>query len=542
MTHRAYYHRVAPGIFIALAAVSLACSMHLLLLEYLRFLVLGVALALVFVALHDTFMQRYACLCLLAGGYAYMVQALDPAVSGVAIFSTPAPALNVYRVVSLILVATAAVWWLIRAVRSAGSWATWLAELDWRDRYALGALFALGMLLMVLEVLRAVTTHTSLAQAVLRGTKWIDWCCIYLAIVCGAREAPRAPRHHSHLLVYTFLVFCGAVSVLGGLRATHAYYQARIPKKIDSAHGRRREQLLRGALMPREQLLKVFSLNSREALLVFEAGYYAGVEDRENYYARMRALQKFPRLALQEIDVMQQLTDGHYLAAVRALEHFPVTYQLSPLNQQRARDILAAMDWAGIGSIGDYLRGLLLLRCGDPSNAAPLFAQYIAHTTNHANAAYFLRATGGTTAPYPVVSRLPASGWLQSVSPGKPLRETASHVTLLYNLTARGVVWVPTGAYTVTVWARDDGTPALQARAAGFDPACKVRVTAGDSTAYFTVISTNRAFAPYSFTTHIAHEPDRFLFEFTNDFNDPSRGWDRNVSISHVEFIRHTAP
>lgn len=536
------YHRVVTGLFIALAAVSLMCSTHLLLLEYLRFLICGVALALVFVALHDTFMQRYACLCLLAGGYAYMVQALDPAVSGVAVFSTPAPALNMYRVVSLILVATAAVWWLVRAVRAAGSWADWLAELDSRDRYALGALFALGMLLALLEVLRAVDTQTSIVQALLRATKWCDWCCIYLAIVCGFRDTSQAPEHNPHLLVYTFLVFCGAVSVLGGLRATQAYYQARIPEKIDIVQGSRRLQLLMKAVTPREQLLKVFSLNSREALLVFEAGYYAGLQDREKYRMRMRGLQKFPRPAVQELDVMEELTDGNYAAAVRALEQFPLTYQFSTLNQQRAHDIMANMDWAAPGSIVDYVRGLLTLRCGDPTNAAPFFAQYTARVTNHANAAYFLRATGGTTAAYPHVSILPASGWLESITPGKPLQEAASHVTLLYNLTARGVVWVPTGAYTIAVWARDDGTPWERARAAGFDPACKVRVTTGDSTAYFTVLSTNRSFTPYTFTTCILNEPDRVLVEFANDSNDPGRGWDRNLSISHVEFIQHITP
>jgi len=530
------------GLFITLTAVSLVFSTHLLLLEYVRFLVFGVALALVFVALHDTFMQRYACLCMLAGGYAYMVQALDPAVSGVALFSTPAPALNPYRVISLAIVATAALWWLVCAVRTAESWIDWLADFAPRDRYALGALFACGIVLALLDVLRALDTQTSLVQALLRGTKWVDWCCIYLAIVCGCRDTPRASRHNPHVLIYTFLTFCGAVSVLGGLRATQAYYQARIPEKIDTVQGSRRLQLLMSSVTPREQLLKVFSLNSREALLVFEAGYYAGLEDREKYRARLRSLQTFPRRAVQEIDVVEELSDGNYAAAVRALEQFPLDYQFSPLSQERARGIMANLDWAVSGSIVDYVRGLLALRCGEYTNAARFFAQYTALVTNHANAAYFLRATGGTTNAYPAVTVLPAPGWLESITPGKPVLETSEHVTLLYNQAARGIVWAPTGTYAVTVWARDDGTPFERARATGFDPACKMRVTAGDSTASFTVLSTNRLFVPCTFITHMLNEPERMLIEFTNDSNDPGRGWDRNLSVSHVEFTRHTAP
>jgi len=536
------YHRAVTGLFLTLAAVSLVFSTHLLLLEHVRFLVFGVALALVFVALHDTFMQRYACRCLLAGGYVYMVQALDPAVSGVALFSTPAPALNPYRVISLAIVATAALWWLVGAVRAAGSWADWLADFKPRDRYALGALFVFGIVLALLDVLRAHDTHTSVVQALLRGTKWVDWCCIYLAIVCGCRDTPPAPRYNPHVLIYTFLTFCGAVSVLGGLRATQAYYQARIPEKIDAIKGSQRLQLLMSSVTPREQLLKVFSLNSREALLVFEAGYYAGLQDREKYRTRMRGLHKFPRRAVQEIDVVEELSDGNYAAAVRALEQFPLAYQFSTLNQERTRDIMASLDWAVTGSIVDYVRGLLALRCGEYTNAARFFAQYAAQMTNHANAAYFLRATGGTTTAYPAVTVLPAPGWLESISPGKPVQETSEHVTLLYNLAARGIVWVPTGTYAVTVWARDDGTPCERARATGFDPACKMRVTAGNSTAYFTVLSTNRLFVPYTFTTQMLNEPERILIEFTNDRNDPGRGWDRNLSVSHVEFTRHTAP
>ena len=119
-----------------------------------------------------------------------------------------------------------------------------------------------------------------------------------------------------------------------------------------------------------------------------------------------------------------------------------------------------------------------------------------------------------------------------------PLQEAAGHVTLLYNLAARGIVWVPTGTYEITMWARDDGTPWERASVSGFDPACKARVTAGDTTAHFTVLSTNRAFAPYQMRALVQSVPDRIIIEFTNDSTDPGRGWDRNLSVSHIELTR----
>ncbi|MCX7846439.1 MAG: hypothetical protein N2595_00175 [bacterium] len=529
------------SLFIALAAVSLAWSTHLLLLEYLRFLIFGIAIALVFIALNERFMKHYASLCLLAGGYAYMILALDPAVNATTLFHTPAPPWNTYRLISLGLVATAALSWVRRDRRTAESWAEWLDAFAPRHRYALAIVCTIGALHLLLELLRALDADMSILQAVLRGTKWVDWACVYLAIVCGCGPSTSQVPKHPNLLIYTFLTFCGAVSLIGGLRATHAYYQARLPEKIDRLQGSRRIELLLNTVTPREQLLRVFSLNSHEALLVFEAGYYAGLEDREKYRARFRQLAKYPRRALQEIDVMEQLSDGNYAAAVRALEQFPLTYQFSILNRERAQQILANLAWAEPGSVADYVRGLLTLRCGEPVAAARALAQYALRTTNYVNPSYFARATGGLTDAFPEVSVMPAAGWLASLSPSKPLQEQPDHVTLLYNMSASGIVWLPTGAYRVTVWARDDGTSVDKARASGFDPACKLLVTVGDSTAFYTVLSTNRAFLPFTCATQIHTEPARITIEFANDYSDLSRGWDRNLSISHVEFHRQAS-
>lgn len=537
------YPKIATGLFITLSAISFLFSTRLLLVEYLRFLIYGMGLAIVFLSMRTTFLRRYVTLCMLAGGYAYMVHALDPAVSGVALFSTPAPAFNTYRVISLTIVATAAVWWLKRDVRAAGSWSEWLAALEPRHRYALGILLLGGVLLTMLEILRAFDTQTSVMQAILRGTKWIDWACIYLAIVCGLGSEPveesAAPPPY---VLYALLTFCGAVTLVGGLRATDAYYQARLPSKLDVLQGRRRLQLLLNTVTPREQLLRVFSLNSHEALLVFEAGYYAGLQDREKYRARMRQLERYPRPGLQEIDAMEALADGNYATAVRVLEQFPLDYQFSVLNRERAQEIIAQLAWAEAGSVADYVRALLLLRCGDPTNAAVYFAAYAQRATNHANAAYFAHATGGLTNAFPSVTYMPAAGWLSSLSPGKPLQEHGQYVTLLYNLTARGIVWLPTGTYTVTVWARDEGTPLEAARASGFDPTCKCFIIFGNSTAFFTVLSTNRNFVPCTLTAEISALPDRVLIEFVNDHSDTTRGWDRNLAISHIEFHRQTPP
>jgi hypothetical protein len=131
---------------------------------------------------------------------------------------------------------------------------------------------------------------------------------------------------------------------------------------------------------------------------------------------------------------------------------------------------------------------------------------------------------------------MPASGWIASESPGKTFVEHDDYATLLYNQRVTGNVWLPTGAYDVVIWARDDGTAFAAAQASQFDPACKATVNFGDCQVALRICTTNRVFLPYRFATRVTTAPAVFTLEFTNDLFDGARGWDRNLSIARVDF------
>ena len=131
---------------------------------------------------------------------------------------------------------------------------------------------------------------------------------------------------------------------------------------------------------------------------------------------------------------------------------------------------------------------------------------------------------------------MPASGWLKPKSVEKTVTDNKNYLTIVYNQHIEGKLWLTEGRYKVTVFARDDGTTIESARETGFDPACKMRVWAGDTSADFKVFSKDKKFTAYSFDVTITQIPVDVVIEFTNDVYDELKKWDRNLSISHLEF------
>jgi hypothetical protein len=519
-------------------AVSLFFCLNLLLMEYLRLMILGMALACVYVTFPRSFACYFAGVCFLAVAYGYTYLMLDPSLNGISLMGEPVQAFNSYRVLTLGLLCVCALMvlqpYLLRQ-REFSELKAQFTPVDVRVLIALGSVTAIYT---VLDALHAIQSHHSVVQALLRGTKGVDLALVYL-LVRSLTANPPYRRRHANLLCYAFLAFCAFATLVGGIRATRAYNKSRFPQRIDEYLGSRR----RGAMVGvREKLLRVFALSSRETRLVFEAGYHAGQADWEAAGRVLARSARFPRAGLDEVRMLAEISTGAYRAALSALEALPPDYEFSAFTRQRLREIKLPLHEPGDDAEVLYLAGLLALHDGDRDQMKALMDQYLETAPLHANALYFRYLGEAGQLDERHSFRMPARGWLRPQDLSKPMNEQPGHITLPFNQQLRGYAWLPTGRYDVELWARDDGTLLSPDAQAEFDPACKTRVWVGRDMATFSVYSTNRQFQAYIMQADIRVQPVTVVVEFLNDTFDDEHGWDRNLSIAHLTFRRMTSP
>ncbi len=523
-------------LLVGILVISLPFCFKLLLVEYVRLFILGTALALVCVTFPRAFQDSYYRMCFLAGAYAYTLWLLDPAVNGVAFFGQGAKAFNTYRILSLLILLAATVVWVFPLVTRKEAFAGFMSRFTQADGYVLVGICCVGLMFTVMESVRAMKGGGGLADGLMRGTKFIDCALAYLLVVRCSQSNATAERRRVYTLAISFLAFCVFASLVGAGRAAAAYHVARIPPKMDVSKGLERRNKLKTL---RENLLRVFSLNSREALIVYEAGYRAG---REEWEASLKQLEKkspFPRLGVEEAALTAELASGRHREAVRRLEAMPASYIVGTYpSQQFVTTVLDILRNASVKPEMYYLAGLMAMHTGRNDEMEKYMTEFLSSAPNHANATYFLNKGVVRRLRAFSLFEMPARGWLEPRSIEKAVEEGDNHITIVYNQHVEGTLWLLPGKYEVTVWARDDGTTLDNARASGFDPTCKARVWIGRTFYGLRVLSTNRTFCAYTFDTNIEKPPTDVVIEFTNDTYDQSRGWDRNLSISRIEFRR----
>ena len=530
---------VVAGLLAALLVVSIPCAAHLLLAEYLRLFIVGIGVALVCVPRPEQFAAQPLRVCMLAAAVVYVLYALDPATNGAAALDAGVRAVNLYRVVSVVLLGAGAIGVVVNWMNRPRPLVRFRLLISETDRYALVLLLCGGAVLAALQVVQAVNEHTSVADAALRGSKCVDWIAAYLLVLVVVRDGAAGQMARIRALVLGVLALCIAASLLGGVQATRAYLLVRMPPDLATTDAARAEIVVG----QRERLLRVFSLNSDEALLMYEAGYYTGLDDNARRGVRMnRATDTYPRYTVQDVETAHLISVGDYRGAIRTLEALPRFHHLSGFTRTHLDDLSACLARANGDPAVHYLLGLLAMHEDDGVTATNEFHLFLAAVSNHANAVHLLRTCeGGEGAAAPRLE-MAACGWLAPRVGDKPIAERGSHVVLLYNQQVKGFLWLPTGAYAVVVWARDDGTPHDLAVSAQFDPACKMRAWLGRSGADFVVVSTNHEFQPYSFNATVRTTPAAMVIEFANDVNDTTRALDRNLAVSRIEFIRKEKP
>ncbi|NLF40791.1 hypothetical protein GX586_15215 [bacterium] len=517
---------------VALLAVSLLFTWHLQLMEYVRIAVLGATVLFVFIALPRSFHKRFATRALLAGSCAYLLYLLDPAVNSVTLLDDEPQLTSLYRGVSfLFLMAGVLLWVTPRAMGDVdGGRHHWWTRFTRADAYVVVVVGGLAVSSMLLEVLRAVLQQKPALNPVLRGTKALDCLIVYFLLLRGAFHEPPPARRRIRLVLLSFLIFCACATMVGGIRALRAYLYVRLPANAAS---------LPPALADnRQRLMRVFSLNAQEAKLVYEAGYAAGRGEWTKAQERLTRARRFPTAPVEEALLDVLLNKGDLRGALAALDARPPGYRFASLAITSSADRVAAMLRGGTNDPAlYYLTGRLLCALGQTNEACNYFADVVDTVPGHANATFFLGLFAGMDVPSNTVLQMPAEGWLYSITPGKGIEEGVNGVTLLYNQTVRGMVWLPTGMYDAVIWARDAGT-APAATGAAFDPACKVRVWFGRALTRLRVIAPDRSFQPYTVPVEVRRAPLEVLVQFTNDVGDKEHGWDRNLAVSRIEFKR----
>jgi len=530
---------IMVGVLLGVLVLSVGMSGRLLLVEYARLVIVGLTLAVVYVSMARTFDTSYSCLCLLAGGVMYVILACDPALNGLALFGKAAAAMNGYRVATLALLVLGAFVFLLPLLQGEAVPELWRTRFSTTDVYAL-TLLAIGWFGWTgLEVMLALSRKSGIVEGVLRSSKCVDLALVYLLIVCGLREEQPARPLLVRTILFSVMALCALTTIVGAARVTQVFYMTRITPRLDTVVGAKRELELHKL---RDGLQRVFGLDSREAMLVYEAGYADGAHRYRAYADCLRLLSQTTRDGLREAALGQELQAGNYRRAIWSLEAMPAAVQLSAFTQERSRDIAACLQSAMGSPLAHYLAGLLAWRNQDTNNAVASLGFFLTQVSNHFNALYVQHVCAPTQYPAPRAGTLPAPGWFESQSDGKAFMEQADYVTLVYNQQVTGHVWAPTGMYDVVVWARDDGTLFADAQASRFDPSCKGTLLVGATRYALQVCTTNRVFLPYRFRVPIAAQPTPVVLEFTNDIFDGARGWDRNLSIARIDLQRIDEP
>jgi len=533
---QAHPEKIIIWLIVSLLAVSLLFCLNLLIVEYIRILILGMSLAILCVTFPDDFYKSHIRVSFIAGAYAYVLWLFDPAVNGVAFFDEGAKVFNFYRIVSLGILLTTLTIWLFPVAKQEISVEKFKEKFTKNDIYVLIGILSVGVLLTLMEIIRAYSERKSFVEAILKGTKLIDCALVYILVLRGSSVSETSEKKRVYTLLYAFLIFCVFTSLVGAGQAAVAYYRVRIPVKLERTRNKSRIKRLTEL---REKLLRVFSLNSHEALVVYEAGYSAGQKKWRESLQQLNEASEISRIAIEEEKIVSEIEMGLYSEAIQRLEGMPLNYKFASFySGEITESLLKKLKNKEVKDSDYYLAGLLYMHLGKQNEAKKYFKEFISVSSNNANALYFLYNGNRERLESYNTFQMPAAGWLHPRTNDKPVEESGDIITIVNNQQIEGKLWLLPGNYKITIMARDSGTPYEKAKESGFDPACKIRVWIDDTFESLHVISTNGVFNAYTFDVRIKNVPSDVIIEFTNDIYNKSRGWDRNVSISRVTLSR----
>jgi len=279
-------------LIVSLLAISLFFTFNLLVIEYIRILILGMSLAIITITFPGTFQKNHIRVCFIAGAYAYVLWLMDPAVNGAAFFGEGAKAMNFYRIITLIILITATFIWIFPRFAKKISFENFFANFTKNDIYTIVGILSVGVLYTLIEMAHAHAEKSSLANAILKSSKFVDCTLLYVILLHGLSINENAVKKRIYTLLYAFLIFAVFTSLIGAGKAAAAYYSIRIPKKLEKSTGASRKRRL---LKMREKLLKVFSLNSHETLIVYEAGYAAGQNQWHKSLELLKKASTYPK-------------------------------------------------------------------------------------------------------------------------------------------------------------------------------------------------------------------------------------------------------
>lgn len=516
-----------------------APSMHVF--EFVQFAILGAAILTVFILAPAQFSRSWLRVSILTLGLGYILYMCDPAVNGDFFFTGErAPVFNLYRIISSgILLITALVTGiaLLRKEDGRTQFAT-----QWKkyNMYVAGVIIGLMVATIALELLSLSKTNITWVYAVLRGTKYIDYFLIYVIVISAfppeTEDAGKQTR--VHILLYMFLSACAFVTLIGAGKATQAYSYVRIPEF--ESHAKKKRWFPNDTSEMRQKLLRVFSLNSREALLIYEAGYHAGKKELEKSQKALQKADPFSRYSLEEKRVEQYISTGVIEPTIPLLDSFPSDYTFASYTTQElvyaVQDILSSPP---VPNYAYYAAGVLSLRCGVYTQSQIYLSGYLQTYSNHANAVYFYHYHNTNALTAYSSLRLPFPHWFTTPVAEKKIEMDDNALRLMYNQHVKGTAWLLPGKYEVQIWAKDSGTPYSEVKDTHFDPTCKARVWVGNDDFYtLNILSTNGQFSPYVHTIKVNEPRVQISLEFINDTYDDEHGWDRNLSVSHIDFIR----
>ena len=504
------------------AAILLSCvafCSKLLLTDYVQLMILGIIMSILYSTFAKKFGQNYFRMVYIGVAFSFLIS----------IFDKPEFSFSLL-VINVILISAFFIWFstLLSKNLTLKSFSKKFCK---KDCYFLFVLLSLGLIFFGIEVAYNFREGKPIFSSNFFYVKFIDYAIIYLLIVKPFYSDEFKEKFRVNFLIFSFLISVAIITITGSAKAFKAYSVVRqIPDFSKTLNDD----------SYREKLLRVFSLNSKEAFLLYEAGYNAGMKNFKAAKKLLDLTDTYERLTVQEAKLSTALIGKDFDTAINLLEGLPDNYKLK--TEGIISNLFISNYIKDNQKLNEpklhYLGGLLALHCKLPQPAKYYLSKFLQEYPNHANTIYFLNKINKTKDSSGSVYNMPAVGWLKPKSDIKTVIENKNYLTIVYNQHIDGNLWTSKGKYKVSVFARDDGTTLKEAQKSRFDPSCKMRVWVGNSSTDFKVLSENRKFNAYSFEVNISQIPADIIIEFTNDTYDEAKKWDRNLSISYLKFER----
>jgi len=473
-------------------------------------------MAILYALYISNFEQNYFRMFFIAAAYAFLVSFFEK------------PELNFVRLLISAVLTLALAAWLIPLLLKKTTFKSFFRYFNKIDGYFFIIILSLILIFLSIQIAFNFREGLPLLKGSFLCLKYFDYALLYLLIVKPVCLESFSEQSRVKFLVFSFLVSIVVITLTGAAKAFKAYSFVRATPDFTNSLDKNNY---------REKLLRVFSLNSREAFLLYEAGYKAGMKNWKESRELLDATDSYERFTVQEAKINTAIADSDFDSAIKLLERLPESYKFKNGNVISQLFVKAFSEDKAKLRIPklQYLGGLLSIHCSLPQKPEEYLAEFLRYYPSHANAVFFINKIRKAKIDAGLL-KMPASGWLKPKSEEKTVAENKDYLTIVYNQHIEGKLWLPKGKYKVSVFARDDGTTIESARKTGFNPACKMRVWVGNVSADFKVLSEDRKFKEHSFEVTINQVPVDFIIEFTNDIYDKTKNWDRNLSVSLIEF------